>query len=155
MFSMQEENEAQSVILVGPHNSFLGWNMFFGSCSKCPFQGDTYTAYQESCRCLLGLGTTKAMETVGFLHLFTQSRNELEEKAICPLAFLNLEQWIKRGGYFIPLRIFIKLAEALTKMVSHKSSSLSKEDFTGFHSKQHCYFSSLCPIHCFVPPTSP
>lgn len=64
----------------------------FDSCLKCLFQGDISMACQESCRCLLGLGTTNAMETVGFLHLFTQSSNELEENAICPLAFLILEQ---------------------------------------------------------------
>lgn len=31
------------------------------------------------------------METAVFLHLFAQSSNELEEKAICLLAFLILE----------------------------------------------------------------
>lgn len=90
--SSQEENEAQAVILVGLHDSFLGWSMFFGFCLKCLFPSQTSIDCQESCRCLLVLGTTEAMGTVRFLHLLTQSCKDLEEKAICPLVFLVLEE---------------------------------------------------------------
>lgn len=88
LLSSQEENETQ----VGLHNSFLDWSMIFGSCLKCLFQGQTSTECQESCRCLVVLGSTKAMGTVRFLHLLTQTHKELEEKAICPLVLLILEE---------------------------------------------------------------
>lgn len=55
------------------------------------------------------------METVGFLHLFTQSIDELEEKAIYPPAFVILEEIIKMSGHLITFRKFIELAEVLTK----------------------------------------
>lgn len=116
------------VILEGLYNSSLGWNKLIGSCPKCPFKVDTFTACPRVLWKLLLSWDPEGNGNVTYLHLFNQSTDELEKSVTCIYFILILKQHLKRSGPFVYSQKCYQISRSTNKHSSKHLYTLSSMD---------------------------